>query len=149
VGLKLKSIALNLPFGLGGVNVEVSEAEVRAAWELYVELATRITAQSLEAGSGSAKEALDSIYTLFATTRSVLRAAGPDVGDSPNALGPLAIRILNEGIRPFLVKWHTETLRSGDVPAERRAAFDAELADMRTGLAEYVTMLGDIAGVNP
>jgi hypothetical protein len=154
VPLKLKSLSLNLPFGLGGVSLDVSEAEVRAAWRLYVEYATRISAHPLEPGAGSVREALGSLHSLFDTTRQVLGDAGSEVADGPEALGPLAIRILNEGLRPFLLKWHTR-LRAADLAEideanwDSRAEFDAELADLRDGLAQYVEALAKIAGVEP
>jgi hypothetical protein len=153
VALKLRSLSLNLPFGLGGVQIDVSEAEVRAAWQLYVEFSTRVTAYPLEPGAGSVKEALESLHSLFATTRQVLRDAGPEVGDSPEALGPLAIRILNEGVRPFLVSWHTELHKTearseaGELADDRRDAFDAELGALRQELAQYVDALALIAGI--
>ena len=46
--LKLESISLNLPFGLGGVTIVTTEAQRRAAWSLYVELATRVASQELK-----------------------------------------------------------------------------------------------------
>jgi hypothetical protein len=152
MALKLRSLSLNLPFGLGGVQVDVSEAEVRAAWQLYIEFSTRITAAPLEPGAGSSREALDSLHSLFATTRQVLREAGPEVGDGPQALGPLAIRILNEGIRPFVVSWHTELRKidagQGDELApERRQEFDRQLVELRRELEQYVDALALIAGI--
>jgi hypothetical protein len=148
MALKLRSISLNLPFGLGGVDVEVSEAEVRAAWELYVEFSTRVAAHPLSPGAGSVREALDSLYSLFATTREVLRAAGPEVGEGPDAVGPLAIRVLNEGLRPFLVQWHTEVeAGGGTLDAARRAEFDRQLDEMRLELEKYVEALARVAGV--
>jgi hypothetical protein len=81
MALKLRSVSLNLPFGLGGVEVDVSEGEARAAWHLYVEFATRVTGHPLAAGAGSVKEALDSLHSLFVTTRPVLREAGPEVAE--------------------------------------------------------------------
>ena len=148
MGLKVRSLSLNLPFGLGGVNIDVTEAESRAAWQLYVEFATRVTGHSLEPGAGSAREALDSLYYLFGATREVLRAAGPEVGKTPQALGPLAIDGLNTGLRPFLVRWHTALRQAGDeLDGEQRAAFDRELADLREGLDSYVDTLALIAGV--
>jgi hypothetical protein len=152
MALKLRAISLNLPFGLGGVDVEVSEADVRAAWELYVEFSTRVSAHPLEPGAGSVRAALDSLYTLFATTREVLRAAGPEVGDSPKALGPLAIDVLNRGLRPFLATWHSELRELGDgaeLSEARRADFDRELEALREGLEQYVDALGRIAGIKP
>ncbi len=74
-------VSLNLPFGLGGVEQtwEPDDDERRAAWELYVELSTRITTVPLQAGTGLQREALTSLYTLFGTTREILRRYGPGV----------------------------------------------------------------------
>jgi hypothetical protein len=156
MGLKLRKVSLNLPFGLGGVEVGVSEAEARAAWSLYVELATRIAVRPLGAGQGFAREALTSLYSLFTTTREVLREAGPEIAEGPNALGPLAIRVLNEGLRPFVTRWHAELRAfelSGGATADSEAAwplraeFDRELEAVQAELGVYVDALAQLAGV--
>ena len=156
MGLKLRSVSINLPFGLGGVQVEVSEAEARAAWSLYVELATRVAVRPIEEGSGFARESLSSLYSLFGTTREVLRQAGPEIADGPDALGPLAIRVLNDGLRPFTARWHTRLRNfeaaagSGHVDESEwplRAEFDAELRDVQQELTKYVAVLAKLAGV--
>jgi hypothetical protein len=161
MGIKLRSLSLNLPFGLGGATIEISEAEARAAWALYVELSTRVAIQRLEPGQGSVREALNSMYRMFDITREVLREAGPEIADGPNALGPLAIRILNQGLRPFLVQWHTAFLEfeAAHAPAgegridesrwQRRAEFDQAMERTRAELAKYAELLGEIAGVQP
>jgi len=146
--MKLGSVSLNLPFGLGGVTIDVTEAEARAAWALYVEYSTRIAGSELEKGLGSPREALTSLYSLFDTTRAVLREAGPEVAGDIDALGPLAIRALNKGIRPFLVRWHTALTASGDTLSdEERARFERELNALRKNLDTYVEALGKVAGV--
>jgi hypothetical protein len=148
--IKLRSISVSLPWGIGSLSMDVSDTEVRAAWALYVEFATRVSAQQLHADNGSVKEALDSLYSLFASTRDVLRAAGPDVARGSKAVGPLAIRALNDGLRPFLASWHTELEAlpaGGGLKADRRAAFDKELAVLRGELAEYLVALAEMAGV--
>jgi hypothetical protein len=156
VRLKIRSLSLNLPFGLGGVDLEVSELDARTAWTLYVEYSTRVAVQQLEPGTGSAREALGSLHSLFDTTRTVLREAGPEVGMGPESVGAVAIRILNEGVRPFLVKWHGELARlarsQGADDADEsdwagRAEFDSDLGRVQKELARYVDMLADIAGV--
>src|SRR5689334_24814943 len=106
--VKLRSLSLNLPFGLGGVQVDVTDADARVAWNLYVEFATRVAVIPQAAGAGSAREALNSLYSLFATTREVLRGAGPEIARGPDDVGPVAIKVLNEGLRPFTARWHTE-----------------------------------------
>lgn len=50
-----------------------SEPDKVAAWELYIELLTRITTQSLPDEDGIEQTALDSIYSLFSTTRMILK----------------------------------------------------------------------------
>lgn len=67
----------------------------------------------MEVDQGLVREALNSLYSLFGTTRGVLKAAGPDVGASRDSVGGIAlaqpaagIAVLNNGLRPFLAKWH-------------------------------------------
>ena len=70
VGIKLN---LKLPF-IGGVEGiwEPDENEKKAAWEMYVELATRISVVKMEYDEGLLREALSSLHTLFNTTRTIL-----------------------------------------------------------------------------
>lgn len=103
---KLKKVSVNLPFGIGGAEWEADVTERKAAWALYVELVTRITVESLQSDQGLLREALNSLYSMFAITRQILREAGPDVGISHNSVGGIAIAVLNRGLRPFLSKWH-------------------------------------------
>jgi len=167
MGFKITDFSLNLPFGIGGVTIARTEAQRKAAWTLYVEYATRVTTQSLAPGQGSFREALSSLYRLFEVTREVLREAGPAVADGPNSLGPLAIRVLNEGVRPFLVEWHTrlgafedeqrlaqrEQLAPGVEPVideggwDQAGEFRAALDELRQGLNGYVEALAELAGI--
>jgi hypothetical protein len=167
MALKITDISLSLPFGIGGVTIARSEAQREAAWALYVEYATRITTQSLAPGQGSLREALTSLYNLFDITREVLKSAGPGVADGPESLGPLAIRVLNDGVRPFLVDWHSRLgayedeqriaqraqLAPGVEPVidedawDQAADFRAALEELRRGLASYVDALAVLAGI--
>lgn len=81
-----------------------------AAWELYIELITRISVQPLPDKKGIKREALDSLYELFQTTRDILKEYGPSVAppedsNSPS-FGVIAVAVLNNRLRPFLAKWH-------------------------------------------
>jgi hypothetical protein len=53
---------------------------------------------------------LNSLYSLFAFTREVLREAGPDVAHGPKSFGPVAIDVLTRGVAPFTTKWHQTLL---------------------------------------
>jgi len=156
---KLKKVSVKLPFGIGGAEWEADPTERRAAWSLYVELITRIAVQPLEVDEGLLREALNSLYSLFAITRQILREAGPDVGASRESVGGIAIAVLNKGLRPFLAKWHPllqawEAQRPAQVsPKEHEQNWSEEpklrneLESLRQELEQYANALATIAGV--
>lgn len=156
----LKKLTLSLPFGIGGVEIEPDSTERDAAWELYVELVTRVAVQSLNPHEGLVREAMNSLYSLFDSTRKILRKAGPKVGASHDSVGGIAIAVLNNGLRPFLSKWHPllqeweEQKAEGVSPKKHERAWDqamivrGELDALRADLAKYAEALGSICGAN-
>ncbi|MXV82837.1 hypothetical protein F4Z98_05630, partial [Candidatus Poribacteria bacterium] len=118
-------------------------ADKNAAWALYIELLTRITAQPLPVEYGDEKTALDSVYSLFVTTREVIREYGPECINFTK----IAIVVLNQVVRPFTAKWHRKSL-AGDLEDEtERAVFRQELTALQEELRKYSRMLADIAEV--
>lgn len=158
-GAKLKKVSVSLPFGIGSAEWQADPTERRAAWSLYIELVTRIAVQPLESSEGLLREALNSLYSLFGTTREILKQAGPDVGASHDSVGGIAIAVLNNGLRPVLAKWHPilqtwEAQRQPNVsPKEHERNWPeegnlrAELEALRQDLQEYANALAIIAGV--
>ncbi len=156
---KLKKVSVNLPFGIGGAEWEADVTERKAAWSLYVELVTRITVQSLEADQGLLREALNSLHSMFAITRQILREAGPDVGISSASVGGIAIAVLNKGLRPFLSKWHPllQTWEAQKPPTtspkdrEKEWSLEPEMRDdlllLGKDLEQYANALAEIVGV--
>lgn len=156
----LKKVTLSLPFGIGGVEMEPDSTERDAAWELYIELVTRVAVQSLNPQEGLVREAMNSLYSLFGSTREILRKAGPKVGASHDSVGGIAIAVLNNGLRPFLSKWHPllqeweEQKADGVSPQKHERAWDkemivrGELDALRADLAKYAEALGAICGAN-
>lgn len=156
---KLKKVSVKLPFGIGGAEWEADPTQRRAAWSLYVELVTRITIQSLEVDKGLLRETLNSLYSLFATTRQILREAGPDVGISRESVGGIAIAVLNKGLRPFLSKWHPalqawEIQRPSNIsPKEHEqnwieeTQLRSELKLLSKDLEQYANALAEIVGI--
>ena len=79
----------------------------QVAWKLYVETVTRVSTQPLADEEGFVREALTSLYGLFATTRDTLKASRPSVPVSGRqTVEHLAVTMLNHQLRPFLSKWH-------------------------------------------
>jgi hypothetical protein len=156
---KLKKVSVNLPFGIGGAEWEADPTERRAAWSLYIELVTRIAIQPLEEDQGLLRETLNSLYQLFPTTREILKEAGPSVGASHDSVGGIAIHVLNNGLRPFLAKWHPllqawEAQRPPNLsPKEHEDNWSeqpnlrSDLELLRKDLEQYANALATIAGV--
>ena len=126
-------------------NVEISfeESDQDAAWDLYVEMLTRITTQPLPPAVGDEKTALDSVYSLFASTREILRRRGRNTVQ----FSKIAVPMLNQVVRPFTAKWHKESLAGAFNDAGKRREFRGELACLQEDLRNYARLLAEIAGV--
>ena len=118
-------------------------ADKDAAWALYIELLTRITTQPLPSEHGDEKTALDSVYSLFAITRAVIKEHGRDCINFTK----VAIVVLNQVVRPFTAKWHRKCLESAFEQDSERTVFREELASLQVELRKYSRMLADIAEV--
>ena len=138
---KLSSIKLNLKFA--EVEFTSTEEDKQAAWELYVELLTRITTQALDDTAGDEKTALNSIYSIFPTTRLILKEKGRDA----QTFSKIAIIVLNQIIRPFTAKWHKQSELGAFDDYARCELFRKELKDLQVDLIHYAQLLADIAEV--
>ena len=114
-----------------------------AAWELYVEMLTRIVTQPLPADAGDEKTALDSVYSLFPTTREILHRHGRKAIQ----FSKVAIPVLNQVVRPFTAKWHKASLSGVFDDTAKRSEFREELNVLQEDLRNYNRLLADIAGV--
>ena len=158
---KLVNVKLDLKVpGIGGISGtwEPDQSEVKAAWELYVEMVTRTPLGGPSSQQGSIREALDSIYSLFDTTRGILRKYGPGVARPKSghelSFGYLAVSMLNLVLRPLLTEWHPK-LRSWerDNPRldesdwEGRSDFLNALTETRVQLQQYADLFATVADV--
>ena len=138
---KLNRIRLGPKWASAHIGFE--EADKDAAWELYVELLTRIVTQPLPADAGDESVALDSIYSIFPSTRDILRRRGRQTIQ----FSKVAIPVLNQVVRPFTAKWHRKYLSGGFKKKAVRIEFRNELASLQDTLRNYNRILADIAGV--
>jgi len=142
---------------------EIDELQKNAAWEMYVELATRIATAKLKENDGLLREALTSLNSLFATTPELLKRCGPHIAtpSNPNdtTLGHLAVNILNRVLRPALAKWHpilldweqlkpaNKTTKQHELEWEYNEELRGVLNEIREQLIEYANVLGTVSGV--
>jgi uncharacterized membrane protein YeaQ/YmgE (transglycosylase-associated protein family) len=152
--VRLTDITVSVP-QFSQLRFAVTRDSQLVAWKLFVESVTRISTQTLSSNEGILREALTSLYGLFAITREALKEAQPSTktGRDPS-VEHLAIAMLNNELRPFLSHWHpvlaqwekenTELPESAwPLSAECRA----QLAAVQQRLRAYVLGFGRLAGL--
>ncbi|KKL73599.1 hypothetical protein LCGC14_2073260, partial [marine sediment metagenome] len=87
--------------------------------------------------------ALTSVFSLFPSTRDVIKTYGRDSIE----FAKIAIIVLNQIIRPFTAKWHKLSLQGAFEEDEGCNNFRNELSDLQVQLKIYTKMLADMAGV--
>jgi len=159
-----KSFKIAIPFlGLEG-NWEVDDQQRKAAWEIYVELVTRVTVVELKKDEGIIREAMNSFYSLFNTTREILKRYGPSIAvaakKSDMTLGHVAVGVLNKVLRPLLARWHPileeyEKQRPAHISVaqhernwEHAAALRTEIEKVRKTMLEYADVLAEVSEVS-
>lgn len=139
-------------WGLTGIKINAKFAEMEfkkveddqiAAWEMYIELITRVTTQPLEIQSGDEEAALTSVYSIFDITRNILKSRGRQAA----TFSKTAIVILNQIIRPFTAKWHKKKLQGAFLELDERIQFCEELNALQHTLRDYTKLLADLASV--
>lgn len=137
----LSGLKINLGWLEG--NFAPHDPDREAAWELYVELLTRVATQHLLPDDGDEKAALNSIYVIFPLTREILRRRGSGCGE----FAKLAIPVLNQIIRPFTTKWHRNLMAGAFKKTVNRKQFRNDLATLQKHLRAYTRALAAMANV--
>ena len=134
--------SLKINAGVLALEWEPKDPDRQAAWELYIELLTRIATQDLAPDHGDETTALASIFKLFDLTRQTLKAH-----HGCDEFAKLAVIVLNQVIRPFTAKWHRLSLAGAFSEAAPCAEFRAELGALQKTLRQYTKALADMARV--
>ena len=137
----LNSIKLNLKFA--ELEFSPTEDDQTAAWDMYVELITRITTQPLAQDEGVEATALESVYSIFGITRNILKSKGKNAENFTK----IAIVVLNQVIRPFTAKWHRKKLEGAFENSTDCLLFRNELSELQSELINYTKALEELAKV--
>ena len=139
-----------------------SESERMAAFDIQVELVTRIGVQELAPGTGSLREALASLKSLIDFTRGTLHtySVGLERGTGAPTVQSLAYTLVNDTIRPFTSTWHPRLAAyearcpADTAPLDHEAAWPqaetmrTELTALREPLLRITEALGAISGAD-
>jgi hypothetical protein len=104
---RISSIKVKMA-GVGEVEVGITVEERRLLWRFFIEFASRVATRQLTEDEGSIREALASLYGLFAIARGDLASHAPITRslDDKISAQTYVLRILNDELRPFLARWH-------------------------------------------
>lgn len=123
-----------------------SDGDRKVAWEVRVELQTRITTQKLNFLDGNEGTALTSVYNLFQPARELLKKEGLN---GPRSAAVVEL-MLNAVVRPFTAEWHRRKLAGDLARDDATAEFRRELEELRADLGKFSALLHAIAtGVFP
>ena len=138
----LQNLKINLPFIEAEFNI--TDDDLTASWDIYIELATRITTQTLDDNTGVEQAALKSVYDVFIETRETLKTKGRKAP----SFSYLSICMLNNCMRPFLAKWHKISEEGGFADAEKCLEFREELRGLQEDLKKYSALFANLAVVD-
>lgn len=146
--VKIKSGKVNIPWGIGEFNFEVSEYERVIAWKLYVQLKSRKAALPFDEQYDLIDEVYNSLFELFKISRELLMEIPLDDISRSNSLAELEMRVLNEGLRPHLTKW--QACYRGWWVKEREKTENANLTpqEIQRKFPHYSDLISDIKLLN-
>ena len=137
----LERISLSCSFA--SAEFTINNEDETAAWEMYVELITRVATQKLPENFGDEVSALDSIYSIFQVTRDILKSHGR----LAKSFTKISIIILNQIIRPFTAKWHKQKNEGLLDTEDGKKMFRNDLLLIQDEIYSYCKMLSEIAKV--
>ncbi|MBQ0996297.1 hypothetical protein [Streptomyces sp. RK62] len=151
---RLTEVRVTVP-QLSELTFVVNNDARQVSWQLFIESVTRVSVQPLDDEEGLLREALSSLYSLFATTRETLKVSRPSVhANNGLTVEHLAVNFLNAELRPFLTKWHPR-LRAFEEESPQRPEHEwgeaaqcrAELRQVQANARQYVLAYARLAGV--
>jgi len=155
--------SVSIPYSQDGLKKTIegvwypTENERKAAWDMYVEIVTRIPVAYVKPDMGMLRICLSSLYKLFDVTREILREYGPTLArpraEGQLSFGYLSIKILDLILRPFMMKWHPllaeyeRTKDGSDSPQDhekkwaRYEEFNKAMNEVNEAMMQYVSLL--------
>ncbi len=118
-------------------------ADRALAWDIYVELQTRIAVQELKDDEGDDATALTSIARLFGLSRDCMHKHGVDCTNT----GALLTAFLNQRVRGFTAQWHRRSVEEqwGENQGAKHPEFRKALEDLQPVMQTLAGALSHLA----
>ncbi|MBI4027463.1 MAG: hypothetical protein HY360_20930 [Verrucomicrobia bacterium] len=141
-------VEIGLPFGLGNITYEATDRDRVLAWKMYVQLQTRKAALPFDEDHDVIVNVLDSLHDMFPITRELLSEVNPHHGKSQKSIADFVLRVLNDGIRPYLTRWHATYRRWWDAAIEDPENKNKSMQEIQCAFPKYKKLTIDLKKMN-
>jgi hypothetical protein len=145
---KSGSLSIGIPFGLGSATFDLTPTDRIVAWKLHVQMVTRKAALPFDEEHDVVADVLSSLFDLFQITRDLLLELPPSDRAKEESVANLIIRVLNDGIRPSLTKWHSDYRRWWDAALANVEYASRSPSDIQKDYPKYADLLRDLQRMN-
>ena len=142
------SVSIGLPFGLGSRTYDTTPINRIVAWKFYIQLATRKAALPFDEDHDLIVEVYDSLFELFGITRELLLNLPPSEFQREEGVGPLMLRVLNDGLRPHLTRWQADFRRWWEHAINLEENHGKTLQEIQRQFPRYAELVVDLQNTN-
>lgn len=141
-------VGISLPFGLGNVTYEARDRDRIPAWRMFVQLKTRKAALPFDEEHDTIADVFDSLHEVFPLTREFLSEVNPHQGDAQRSIADFVLRVLNDGIRPHLTRWHSTYGRWWEAAISATENKNRSLQEIQRAFPQYSELTTDLKKMN-
>ena len=120
---------------------KLNKKDKKVAWDIFIELRTRVATRPLSMDNGTEEAALNSIYQVFVNTRETLKRHGPIAKEVRNCI----LDILDT-TEPFTSSWHRKKIDGAFAETEQCKLFRQELLNLQSKLNKHLDLLEEMVG---
>jgi hypothetical protein len=146
--LRTTQVEISLPFGLGSITYEATDRDQVLAWKMYVQLKTRKAALPFDEEHDLIVNVFDSLHEVFPVTRELLSEVKPHHDDAQRSIADFVLRVLNDGIRPHLTRWHATYRAWWDAAVQAPENASKSLQEIQRAFPHYEELTTDLRRTN-
>ncbi len=151
---KFKTYEINeaeLGIGTEKVKIKPNYEDIQIAYKLWVELSTRKIGLPIDLKNDVINEIYNSWYEFFKLTRELIKEIPVSKirkAESTGELVRIAIKVLNEEVRPHLTKWQARFRKWYEREIKKEENIDIAPQDIQKKYPEYENLTKEIVEIN-
>ncbi len=141
-------VSLNFPFGLGNITLDATNQTRLLAWKIYIQLKTRKASLPFDEEHDVIIDILKSLDEIFPVAREILSQIKPYVECQQMSVSDCVLRVLNDGIRPYLTQWNSRYRKWWDSAIENPSNKMKSPQEIQREFPEYDKLISDLKKMN-